>query len=322
MSNNNGYIPLHREELIAHIFQDRKRFCWWLWLRANAVYKACTMYVGNTGRKVQLNPAELATPKQQIACNLGVDVKTLREFLKDLVAEGLITLRKEKGSDIICIRPDFVLATASRTDWAVNGDGAWVQASEIPTGLPAQFPTQTSAETTTQLSAQFPTQTTDGTTAETATQLPSQSPVQFPTHPADTYIIKNIEEAKNFSLDIPAREMKFVEEVRESESTLELMAYNLKPAGGAEELKEMLEQFHKHCLSIDSYHESLSAFKKHFTNWARIALRENNKPKIKSNYNEQRIHTSKTDQRGVGETVRTAADYHSSIPSQLSNREA
>lgn len=305
MFNNNGYIPLHREELIAHIFQDRKRFCWWLWLRANAVYKACTMYVGNTGRKVHLNPAELATPKLQIACNLGADVKTVRMFLHDLATEGLIALRKEKGSEIICIRPDFVLATASRTDWAVNADGAWVQAAELPNEFPTQIPTQTPAETAT----------------ETATQLPTASPAQFPTPPADTYIIKNIEETKNFSLDISAREMKFVEEVRESESTLELMAYNLKPAGGTEELKDMLEQFHKHCLSIDSYHESLSAFKKHFTNWARIALRENHKAHSKTNYNERKNLTSQTDQRGVGENVRTAADYHSSIPSQLSNRE-
>lgn len=296
-----GYIPFYRDELDDWLVQDPQRFLWWLWIRCRAVYKPCMQCVGQARVEVNLQYGELAATKTHLKNVWGVNIKTVDRFLKQMIKDGRISCRDEKGVLIIrIVREELITAPSGKvneTHIEIDNDITHVTEDKITN----EMDIETDAETPDELQGGIPSQMT--------AQIPS--------------IIRNKENnnLKNFDIDLSAREKEFFEELKKSDMTLEQMAYSLKPESGIEGLLLLLEEFINQCLSTDEFHNTFSEFKKHFMNWARKEIRSRiteNKKIIRNGKKEKEPaqETGTARRRGAEVSARTAADYEKPFTAQ------
>lgn len=297
-----GYIPFYRDELDDWLVQDPQRFLWWLWIRCRAVYKPCMQCVGQARVEVNLQYAELAVTKTHLKNVWGVNIKTVDRFLKQMIKDGRISCREEKGVLIIrIVREELITAPSCRT-------------RETSVCLDALMTTVTDDDMISEMCVETDAETPD----ELQGEIPSQITAQIPS------IIRNKENnnQKNFDIDLPAREKVFFEELKKSDLTLEQMAYSLKPENGIEGLLLLLEEFINQCLSTDEFHNTFSEFKKHFMNWARKEIRSRiteNKKIMQNGKKEKELgqESGTARRRGAEVSARTAADYEKPFTAQL-----
>lgn len=295
---NSGYIPFYRDELEDWLIQDPQRFMWWIWIRCRAAYRPCMQCVGQARVEVNLQYGELAVTKTHLKNVWGVNIKTVDRFLKQMIKDGRISCRDEKGVLIIrIVREELIAAPSGRTkETSVYSD--------------APMTTVTDDDMISEMSVETDTEMTDEIQAEIQGEIPSKMTVQIPS------IIRNKENnnQKNFDIDLPAREKEFFEELKKSDLTLEQMAYSLKPENGIEGLLLLLEEFINQCLSTDEFHNTFSDFKKHFMNWARKEIRSRiteNKKIIRNGKKEKEPgqENGTARRRGADVSARSAADY-------------
>ena len=302
---NSGYIPFYRDELEDWLVQDPQRFMWWIWLRCRAAYKPCMQCVGQARIEVYLQYGELAVTKTHLKNVWGVNIKTVDRFLKQMVKDGRISCRDEKGVLIIkVIREDLISAPSGRTNEACAGMGV-----PITSGTDDDITGEICVETDTEIP--------DEIQDEMQGEIPSQLTTQMPS------IIRNKENnnQKKFDIDLPAREKDFFEELKKSDLTLEQMAYSLKPENGIDGLLLLLEEFINQCLSTDEFHNTFSEFKKHFMNWARKEIRSRiteNKKTIRNGKKEREPgqESGTARRRGAEVSARSAADYEKPFTAQ------
>lgn len=296
-----GYIPFYRDELDDWLVQDPQRFLWWLWIRCHAVYKPCMQCVGQARVEVNLQYGELAATKTHLKNVWGVNIKTVDRFLKQMIKDGRISCRDEKGVLIIrIVREELISAPSGKvneTHIEIDNDITHVTEDKITN----EMDIERDAETPDELQGGIPSQMT--------AQIPS--------------IIRNKENnnLKNFDIDLSAREKEFFEELKKSDMTLEQMTYSLKPESGIEGLLLLLEEFINQCLSTDEFHNTFSEFKKHFMNWARKEIRSRiteNKKIIRNGKKEKEPaqETGTARRRGAEVSARTAADYEKPFTAQ------
>lgn len=296
---NSGYIPFYRDELDDWLIQDPQRFMWWIWIRCRAAYKPCMQCVGQARVEVNLRSGELAITKTHLKNVWGVNIKTVDRFLKQMVKDGRISCRDEKGILIIrVVRSELIMAISGKTN-------------EIGARMNDSLQSETDDDLTNEIEIE--------TDAEMSDDMPIVIPDEI--HTEMTTIKRNIEynNKKNFEIDFSAREKKFFEELKKSELTLEQMAYSLKPENGIEGLLLLLDEFINQCLSTDEYHNSFSDFKKHFMNWARKEIRSRiteNKKIIQHGKKEKEPgqETGTARRRGAEVCARSAADYEKPFP--------
>ena len=291
---NSGYIPFYRDELEDWLIQDPQRFMWWIWIRCRAAYRPCMQCVGQARVEVNLQYGELAVTKTHLKNVWGVNIKTVDRFLKQMIKDGRISCRDEKGVLIIrIVREELIAAPSGRTkETSVYSD--------------APMSTVTDDDIINEMSVETDTEMKD----EIQGEIPRKMPAQIPS------IIRNKENnnQKNFDIDLPAREKEFFEELKKSDLTLEQMAYSLKPENGIEGLLLLLEEFFNQCLSTDEFHNTFSDFKKHFMNWARKEIRSRiteNKKIIRNGKKEKEPgqENGTARRRGADVSARSAADY-------------
>ena len=107
---NSGYIPFYRDELEDWLIQDPQRFMWWIWIRCRAAYRPCMQCVGQARVEVNLQYGELAVTKTHLKNVWGVNIKTVDRFLKQMIKDGRISCRDEKGVLIIRIVREELIA--------------------------------------------------------------------------------------------------------------------------------------------------------------------------------------------------------------------
>lgn len=290
---NSGYIPFYRDELEDWLIQDPQRFMWWIWIRCRAAYRPCMQCVGQARVEVNLQYGELAVTKTHLKNVWGVNIKTVDRFLKQMIKDGRISCRDEKGVLIIrIVREELISAPSGKvneTHLDIDNEITHVTENKIT----SEMDIETDAETSDEIQG----------------ELPIQMTAQIP------MIIRNKENNKKKSdIDLPAREKEFFEELKKSDLTLEQMAYSLKPESGTEGLLLLLEEFINQCLSTDEFHNTFSEFKKHFMNWARKEIRSRiteNKKIIRNGKKEKEPgqESGTARRRGAEISARTAADY-------------
>lgn len=294
---NSGYIPFYRDELEDWLAQDPQRFLWWIWIRCRAAYKPCMQCVGIARIEVNLQYGELAVTKTHLKNVWGVNIKTVDRFLKQMIKDGRISCRDEKGVLIIRVVRDELIA--------------------VPTGRVIE----TSVEMDSLITHVTDDAMTSGmnieTDAETPDEVQREMTAQMPS------IIRNIEynNSPKIDIDLSTREKEFFEELKNSDLTLEQMAYSLKPENGIKSLLLLLDEFINQCLSTDEFHNTFSEFKKHFMNWARKEIRSRiieNKKIIRNGKKEkescQENWTAR--RRGADVSARSAADYEKPFSTQ------
>lgn len=305
MMFNSGYIPFYREELDDWLIQDPQRFIWWIWLRCRATYKPCMQCVGQGRVEVYLKCGELAVTKTYLKNIWGVNIKTVDRFLKQMITDGRISCRDEKGILIITIKQsEMITAPSFRTGASV---------------LQSTF--RTLDETAEQTTYEKATQMASVTEEETGTEMPTRL-TDEPTVPEATNI-RSIESnnSQNTDIDFSAREKGFFDELKKSALTLEQMIYSLKPENGEEDILLLLDEFINQCLGTDDFHNSFSEFKRHFMNWARKEIRIRQTENKKNNQNgkkdkEQRHESGVSRRRGAEVSARSAADYEKPFSTQ------
>lgn len=291
---NSGYIPFYRDELDDWLIQDPQRFIWWIWIRGRAAYKPCMQCVGQARVEVNLQFGELAVTKTYLKNVWGVNIKTVDRFLKQMVKDGRISCRDEKGILIIRVTKDELITVPSG------------RVKETDTGKESQMQILTdddlTDETDGEMSAELPSEMPDEIHDEMAVQMPP--------------IIRNIENNnfKKTDIDLSAREKDFFEELKKSDLTLEQMTYSLKPENGQEGLLLLLDEFINQCLGTDDFHNTFSEFKRHFMNWARKEIRSRKIDDKKHTQNgkkekEPRAESGASRRRGAEVSARSAADY-------------
>ena len=237
---NSGYIPFYRDELDDWLIQDPQRFMWWIWIRCRAAYKPCMQCVGQARVEVNLQFGELAVTKTYLKNVWGVNIKTVDRFLKQMVKDGRISCRDEKGILIIRVTKDELITVPSG------------RVKETDTGKESQMQILTdddlTDETDGEMSAELPSEMPDEIHDEMAVQMPP--------------IIRNLENNnfKKTDTDLSAREKDFFEELKKSDLTLEQMTYSLKPENGQECLLLLLDEFINQCLGTDDFHNTFSEF--------------------------------------------------------------
>lgn len=294
---NSGYIPFYRDELEDWLVQDPQRFMWWIWIRCRAAYKPCMQCVGQARVEVNLRFGELAVTKTHLKNVWGVNIKTVDRFLKQMVKDGRISFRDEKGVLIIrVIRNELITVPSGKVD-------------ETDVVMESQMVVEPPYETTTEAEDEMPDEMTDEISTELSAPLPP--------------FIRNKENnnQKNLDIDLPAREKGFFEELKKSDLTLEQMNYSLKPENGQEGLLMLLEEFINQCLGTDDFHPSFSDFKRHFMNWARKEIRTRKTTNKKNIQNERKENEPGQESRAAGRrgaevSARTAADYEKSFSFQ------
>lgn len=294
---NSGYIPFYRDELEDWLIQDPQRFMWWIWIRCRAAYRPCMQCVGQARVEVNLQHGELAVTKTHLKNVWGVNIKTVDRFLKQMIKDGRISCRDEKGVLIIrVIREELISVPSGKVnETRIETDSKVTHVTED--GMTGEMEIETDVET--------------------PDEIQREMTIQMPP------IIRNIENnnSKRIDIDLPAREKVFCEELKKSDLTLEQMAYSLKPENGIEGLLLLLEEFINQCLGTDEFHNTFSDFKKHFMNWARKEIRSRiteNKKVIRNGKKEkvpgQENGTAR--RRGVDVSARSAADYEKPFPTQ------
>lgn len=261
--------------------------------------------VGQARVEVNLQPGELAVTKTHLKNVWGVNIKTVDRFLKQMVKDGRILCRDEKGILIIrVVRNELIMVPSGKTN-EIGARTSDSLLSETDDDLTNEVDVETDAEMSDEIPIVIPDET------------PNEIPAEMPT------IKRNIEynNPKKFDIDLSAREKEFFEELKKSDLTLEQMAYSLKPENGIEGLLLLLDEFINQCLSTDEYHNSFSEFKKHFMNWARKEIRSRiieNKKVIQhgKKEKEQGQETWTTRRRGAEVSARSAADYEKPFPTQ------
>lgn len=295
---NSGYIPFYRDELDDWLIQDPQRFMWWIWIRCRAAYRPCMQCVGQARVEVNLQYGELAVTKTHLKNVWGVNIKTVDRFLKQMIKDGRISCRDEKGVLIISIvREELISAPSGKVN-------------ETHLDIDNEITHVTENKITSEMDIETDAETSDEIQDELHDDIPSQMTAQIPS------IIRNKENnnQKNFDIDLPAREKEFFEELKKSDLTLEHMAYSLKPESGTEGLLLLLEEFINQCLSTDEFHNTFSDFKKHFMNWARKEIRSRiteNKKIIRNGKKEKKPdqESGTARRRGAEISARSAADY-------------
>lgn len=295
---NSGYIPFYRDELEDWLFQDPQRFMWWIWIRCRAAYKPCMQCVGQARIEVNLRFGELAVTKTHLKNVWGVNIKTVDRFLKQMVKDGRISFRDEKGVLIIRVMRNELVAVPSG------------KVSETDDVMESPMSGDTTYETPTETDDEMADEMTDEIADEISAQVPP--------------FIRNKENnnQKNFDIDLPAREKGFFEELKKSDLTLEQMNYSLKPENGQDGLLVLLEEFINQCLGTDDFHDSFSDFKRHFMNWARKEIRTRKTTNTKNTQNERKEKepgpgSRAAGRRGAEVSARTAADYEKPFSPQL-----
>ena len=295
---NSGYIPFYRDELDDWLIQDPQRFMWWIWIRCRAAYRPCMQCVGQARVEVNLQYGELAVTKTHLKNVWGVNIKTVDRFLKQMIKDGRISCRDEKGVLIIrIVREELISAPSGKVN-------------ETHLDIDNEITHVTENKITSEMDIETDAETSDEIQDELHDDIPSQMTAQIPS------IIRNKENnnQKNFDIDLPAREKEFFEELKKSDLTLEQMAYSLKPESGTEGLLLLLEEFINQCLSTDEFHNTFSEFKKHFMNWARKEIRSRiteNKKIIRNGKKEKKPdqESGTARRRGAEISARSAADY-------------
>lgn len=287
---NSGYIPFYRDELDDWLAQDPQRFMWWIWIRCRAAYKPCMLCVGQARVEVYLQYGELAVTKTYLKNVWGVNIKTVDRFLKQMVKDGRIACRDDKGVLIIqVLRNELISAPAGKAN-----------------------------DTTAEKDTMTPCQTDSETATKTDMVLPDEIPKEIPDEVTAqmTPIIRNIKDknSKNKDIDLSARERSFFDELKKSDLTLGQMTYSLKPANGLQELLLLLDEFINQCLGTDDFHSTFSEFKRHFMNWARKEIRSRNTENKKFTQNGKKEkdpgpESGASRRRGAEVSARSAADY-------------
>ena len=161
---NSGYIPFYRDELDDWLIQDPQRFMWWIWIRCRAAYKPCMQCVGQARVEVNLQFGELAVTKTYLKNVWGVNIKTVDRFLKQMVKDGRISCRDEKGILIIRVTKDELITVPSG------------RVKETDTGKESQMQILTdddlTDETDGEMSAELPSEMPDEIHDEMAVQMP------------------------------------------------------------------------------------------------------------------------------------------------------
>lgn len=294
---NSGYIPFYRDELEDWLAQDPQRFMWWIWIRCRAAYKPCMQCVGQARVEVYLQYGELAVTKTYLKNVWGVNIKTVDRFLKQMVKDGRISCRDDKGVLIIrVLRNELITVPAGKVkDMTVEKEAI----------MPCEADSETATETDIEIPNEIPNEMPD----EVTTRIPP--------------IIRNIEDknSKNNDIDLSARERSFFEELKKSDLTLEQMTYSLKPDNGLQGLLLLLDEFTNQCLGTDNFHATFSEFKRHFMNWARKEIRSRNTENKKFTQNGKKEKESGPEsgasrRRGAEVSARTAADYEKPFSAQ------
>lgn len=293
-----GFTLIYRDEEQDWLYQDTKRFGWWLWLRSHATPKPCIQSVGMTRKVVRLQYGELAATYSFLSRAWDADERAIDGFLKLMAEDGRISMRDEKGVLIIKINNYERFSPPA-------GYFAKKTRNEMSTEMPTEM----------QVDMEFGNQSE--MYDEMADEVRDQEPISRK--------IRKTQKGENFSTDLSARERSFFESLKESDMTLEQIQYSLKPQNGREEILQLLEQFINHCLSVEEYHSELKSFKQHFVNWARIQIRENLKVNSKKNQNGQiekkGVAAGATRRRGTEGSARTAADYEKPFSTQPDNND-
>lgn len=158
---NSGYIPFYRDELEDWLVQDPQRFMWWIWIRCRAAYKPCMQCVGQARVEVNLRFGELAVTKTHLKNVWGVNIKTVDRFLKQMVKDGRISFRDEKGVLIIhVIRNELITVPSGmvgETDVVMENQMIVEPPYETTTETEDEMPDEMTDEISTELSAPLPT---------------------------------------------------------------------------------------------------------------------------------------------------------------------
>ena len=122
MSNNNGYIKLHRKILDNPVvFRDSDHFAVWVYLLLKATHSGCDVMFG--GKRIHLHPGQLTTGRKKIAEDTKVSESKVQRILKRFEIEHQIEQRTDRQFRLISIVAwDKYQASEQRNEQRVNND--------------------------------------------------------------------------------------------------------------------------------------------------------------------------------------------------------
>ena len=275
----NGWITLHRKIQDHWIWQDAKNFQRWVDLIMMARWETSQAKTRFGKAKVMLQRGQLVTSIRTLMHRWKTSSKCVTDFLSDLENEDMIQCDPHKKYTVI---------TICQYD---------LYQHNMDSGEEEEEPEPDSA-------------------VEERNRLRKERRVRAPIKQDNNN--KNIT-TKNSSISSSAREknLKFFNDLKNSEKEIGQAAASLK----CEEklVLEMLDDFFNEINFKETDHDSLSHFKKHFFDWARIYLQNNRnngtgKQKAKSKRGGAETATNQYDpRRGTPAGDHSSQDYGKSF---------
>jgi len=100
-SNDNGWIKIFREVRGHWIWQDQKRFQWWIDLLCLANYTQCKMII--RGQHIEVQRGQLIWSQRSLAKRWMTTPKTVRKFLRLLASDNMVVLERVQNTTRITI---------------------------------------------------------------------------------------------------------------------------------------------------------------------------------------------------------------------------
>ncbi len=289
-----GWIILSRSIRGHWIWKDPERLKWWIDLIFMANFEPSTEKVA--GQKVFCERGQFATTQSGLAKVWSADYQVVYRFLRKMEQDGMIVVESNRHWTriTICNYDLYQLNERPNENPIIGISGSYGNGRK------------TERKTETQNERPYDNQMKDQSknqTVENQRVIGGQRKTERKTdeRPYETFI-KEINNNNNYN--IGAQEQIFIDELKGSQSWLELMAmrYHLK---GVDDVRKWIDEFsiEQQCRGVE--HTDVNDFRKHFNDWLRIVLSNEKKG---NGYAENRQRTDDK-RRGTEISATSGQDY-------------
>ena len=293
-----GWIIISRAIRGHWIWKDPERLKWWIDLIFMANFDAVTEVV--SGQRIPCERGQFATTLANLAKNWKADYHQVYRFMRKLESDGMIRMDSDSPRHWLRIT-------------IVKYDEYQISAKPIENESAKQ-----NAKPTDGISGSYEVErkTNRKTKTENAKPMQNQSQNQSIENEQDTLfcasqekrtsqpLLKEINNISSTSSIKGACEQKFIDELKESGSWLELMAMRFH-LGSVDEVRKRLDDFLLDQTCRGTEHNSLNDVRRHFNDWLRIVISKEQK---ETEYADNRERTEDK-RRGTQVTATSGQDY-------------
>lgn len=291
-----GWILISRAIKGHWIWKDPERLKWWIDLIITANFEPSTEFI--SGQNIFCGRGQLITTQSGLSRQWKADYHVIHRFLRKLEGDGMIRIEgNTHWTRITIINYDEYQLSAKPNAKPINSESMGYEGKRKgnrktegknakPIAKPIAKPMQN--------------QDAENQGDMEGSAKPIATPAQNQSQPS---LINNINNIYSLS-HIGESEQKFIDELKNSQTWLELIAMRFQ-LNGIEDVRKWLDDFSLEIGCKGTVHQNLNDIRSHFHDWLRIRL-SNEKKETENAANRK---GSENKRRGSEVTASSGQDY-------------